>query len=558
MRRETSKTKYFAYVRKSSESKERQALSIPRQKDKILEMFSDLDIEFVEETKSAFLPFNRPHFANMMERIRKGEARGILAWHPDRLSRNEMDAATLTYMIRTGAVRELKFCSYNFDNSPEGIWMLQMALSQSQYSSAKLGKDVKVGLEKKVKMGWFPGVAKPGYLNASDGETGLKITVEDQKRFPQVRKMWHLMLTGNYSPPQILEIANNEWGYRTVKRKRLGGNPLGRSTIYYIFTDPFYYGRFEFPLESGNWYEGKHKPMITEEEFNRVQVLLGRKGKPRQRTREFAFNGGTMRCGECDAAITAEEKNQLICTQCKYKFSYQNRHDCPMCSTDIGRMTSPTILHYTYYRCTKKKNRKCSQKTVRVEQLEEQIDNELKSLQIDEDYLNLVLDHLDEEGASKVQNQTARRKSLQDELDKFQEQILKLSIEYTSPQNKNYALFTPEDFKTTKAALLLKRNELESRIKRQSTEGENCLEVTRQTFRFCAYARFHFANGDAKVKRAIFSALGSNLTLTNRKLNVQAFKPYCIIKESLPAVRAKKNMDRTRNKWLYTPTNRHL
>jgi len=73
---------------------------------------------------------------------------GIIAWHPDRLSRNEIDASTITYLVRTGVIHGLKFGSYNFDNSPEGIMMLQLALSQSQYFSSKLGKDVKRGLEK--------------------------------------------------------------------------------------------------------------------------------------------------------------------------------------------------------------------------------------------------------------------------------------------------------------------------------------------------------------------------------------------------------------------------
>jgi len=85
--------KYFAYVRKSTEGDERQALSIESQMDKVREFFSDLEIvEVMEEKHSAFSPYNRPVFADMIKRIRKGEAHGIIAWHPDRLSRNEIDA----------------------------------------------------------------------------------------------------------------------------------------------------------------------------------------------------------------------------------------------------------------------------------------------------------------------------------------------------------------------------------------------------------------------------------------------------------------------------------
>ncbi|HHE64847.1 MAG TPA: recombinase family protein, partial [Bacteroidetes bacterium] len=93
------KIKYFAYVRKSTEGEERQALSISSQMDKVREIFPDLDIvEVLEERHSAFKPYNRPVFEEMIKCIRKGEAQGIIAWHPDRLSRNEIDASTITYM----------------------------------------------------------------------------------------------------------------------------------------------------------------------------------------------------------------------------------------------------------------------------------------------------------------------------------------------------------------------------------------------------------------------------------------------------------------------------
>ncbi len=60
--------------------------------------------------------------------------------------------------------------------------------------------------------------------------------------------------------------------------------------------------------------------MITPEKYDKVQILLGRKGRPRPKKYNFAFRG-LIRCGECGAMVTAEEKNQIICSKCKYKFS---------------------------------------------------------------------------------------------------------------------------------------------------------------------------------------------------------------------------------------------
>ena len=110
--------------------------------------------------------------------------------------------------------------------------MLQLALSQSQYFSSKLGKDVKRGLEKKIKMGWVTYLPTAGYLNDHDEEAGMNVIIQDQERFSLVRKMWDLMLTGNYTPPKILDIANKEWGYTTKKRRHSGGRPMSYSGIY--------------------------------------------------------------------------------------------------------------------------------------------------------------------------------------------------------------------------------------------------------------------------------------------------------------------------------------
>lgn len=61
--------------------------------------------------------------------------------------------------------------------------MLQLALSQSQYYSAKLSKDVKRGIEQKLRLGQKPGVAPEGYLN----DRVNKLIIPDPMRFPLLR-----------------------------------------------------------------------------------------------------------------------------------------------------------------------------------------------------------------------------------------------------------------------------------------------------------------------------------------------------------------------------------
>src|SRR5665213_3682070 len=156
--------RYVAYLRKSSEDEERQILSIESQRAKSKERFGDLNIvAWLEESKSAFEPDKRPEFEKLLRLLDSGKIDGIVAWHPDRMSRNEVDASAITYRIRQGIIKDLKFASYSFDNSPEGIMMLQMTMSQSQYFSAKLSKDIRRGNEKKRQLGQLTGRAHEGF-----------------------------------------------------------------------------------------------------------------------------------------------------------------------------------------------------------------------------------------------------------------------------------------------------------------------------------------------------------------------------------------------------------
>ncbi len=490
MKQEPSPTiKYFAYTRKSTEGEEKQALSIESQIDKIQEYFPDLMIvELLEERKSAFVPYNRSVFANMMERIKAGEAQGIIAWHPDRLSRNEIDAATITYMIRTGHIIDLKFGSYNFDNSPEGIWMLQMALSQSQYSSAKLSKDVKRGMEKKVKIGWFPGVAPEGYLNDKYAQKGEKKIAIDPVRFPLVRKMFEMLLSGNYTAPKVVEVVNTEWGYQTLKRKKQGGGPLIRSTFYTMITNPFYAGLIRY---KGQLYPGNHQPMISLEEFDHIQRILGRAGKPRPSKHEFAFTG-IIRCGECGCRITAEYKTKFIKRDNAYKT-------------------------YTFYHCTKRKpEARCTQKIITKDALEEQIKELLNQYTILPEFRDWALEVLNDQNDTEVDEQAKV-------FDMQHQTLAQTEKELASLTKMRYReLISDEEFTIERNTLKTKLSNLKEQLKNVEARSEKWFETTEKAFHFTTNALQAFNTDDMQIKREILNSLGEKFIL---KDHVLAFEP---------------------------------
>lgn len=503
MKQDNQKIKYFLYCRKSTDETDRQVLSLSTQEDEATKRFGDLDIiKLPPESVSAFEPYKRPIFANMVERIKKGEAQGIIAWHPDRLSRNPIDAAEIIYLLDTGKLKDLKFCSYYFDNSPEGKMMLQITLSQSKYSSDKLSKDVKRGMDRKASMGHRPGLATLGYRNSKTHLKGEQSILKDDQRFNLTKQMFQAMLTGFYTPRQLLDYASKELHLTMPPTKQYLVRPLRLGYLYRVLSNPFYYGWYEWPKGSGNWQKGQHEAMISEEEYDRIQFLLGRKGSPRPKTHIFAFTG-LMHCGSCGAMITAEEK-----------FKHQKNGN---------------IHHYIYYHCTKKMNPDCTEKSIRLDNLNKQIDSVLAKLTISEKFQNWAIKYLHElrKEEAGAREQTISQK--QNEYERVISQIDNLLLKYTSPENESGALMSEKEYLSVRSSLLKKKSDLETDFQKRGEEIVDWVELSERTFNFARYARVWFKEGDLKTKRAIFACLGSNLILKDQKVAINLIKPFEII-----------------------------
>ena len=487
--------RYIAYVRKSEERKERQELSHQAQIANIKKDFPDLNIvKWIEpESKSAFKP-GRPLFDEMISMIEQDKADGIVAWHPNRLSRNEIDSAKITYMLR-GKLKDLKFCSYTFNNSAEGIMMLQMVMNQSQYESSKQGRDVKRGMEQKATNGERPGQVPQGYIKVPIlDEQGVLMknkdkiitkTQNDSDRYDLVKKMWSMLLSGVYNAPQIRRIANEEWHFTTRKTRKMGGNPLTQSMIYKIFNNPFYAG---WITHNGELHEGGHEAMITLEEFDYAQTLLGKKGKPRQGIYQYAF-AGLIKCGVCGCSVVSK-------TRVKF----------------IKSLNASKV--YTYHYCTRKsEKRPCNQsKYTPLDVIDKQIDEELGKYTILPEFRDMALKILQRNNKAEVKERNQVYQSCQKRRDAIQSQLDKLVDMLTR------GLLDEDEYTEQRNRLKIERSGIDDQLRNTEARTDNWMELTEKAFDFATYARVRFQDGDIMTKRDILMTLGENLTLLDGKL----------------------------------------
>lgn len=522
------------YERRSSEDYEdRQIASIESQERELKEVQKKYNLKVVKyapESKSAH-SIGRPIFNQLLEDIQGGKINAILVWHPNRLARNPVDAGWIIHLMDTGKLLEIKTPSRIYHNTPSDKFVLGLEFGISKKDSDDKSEVVKRGLRNKLSIGWRPGVAPQGYLNDRATESGSRKILIDPERFEFIKKIFQLKYEG-IPVRKILRIANEEWGFKTRPKKRVTSKPLGLSTLYSILSNPFYCGKY---LYSDEWYEGKHEKAVEPEIFDQIQIMLGSKGlKAKPRTHEFAFTG-LVRCGGCRGVVTAESKTQLICSNCKNKFSVtaKNNTKCTRCKLPIEDMINPKILQYVYYHCTKRVHPTCAERSVELTPLETRIKELLASIEISDCFMDWAIRQINDDFDKEKDFREDKIKSLRRSHDDCRQQLdnlLKLKI---SPLNTDGSLLSDDQFKAQKQVLEAQLKGLDTQLLEVDDRMLKKAQEAKDKFDFAAHAKERFeGTKELSVKREILSTLGSNITLTGKKLDLQPHPHLNIIRDT--------------------------
>jgi site-specific DNA recombinase len=295
--------KYCLYARKSSESDERQTMSIGSQIKEMKELAKREDLEIVElrqESHSAKKSGNRPIFVQLLIDIDKGMFNGILTWAPDRLSRNAGDLGSLVDLMDQEKLAEIRTYSQSFKNNPNEKFLLMILCSQAKLENDNRGINVKRGLKAKCEMGIRPGVAPIGYLNVMNNNR-IKKVIPDSERSWVIQEMFKRVAERGHSGRTI-----RKW-FKEIGFETKNGKILALSKVYATLKNPFYYGEFEY---GGEWYKGIHEPLVTKQLWDKVQKQLQVKSRTWHK-KKFPFKTLCI-CGSCKGGVTAEERYKKL------------------------------------------------------------------------------------------------------------------------------------------------------------------------------------------------------------------------------------------------------
>ncbi len=301
----------------------------------------------------------------------------------DRLARNSIDGGRVIYAVDTHKVSSLRFPTFWFEPTPQGLFMLQVAFGQSKYYSDNLSDNIKRGVRQKVRRGEWLNLAPFGYQNnprirnIEPHPTNSKIVI---RAYEEYAKGTHSFVSLAHFLTDLGVVTKN-------------GTPLAKVSIKRLLTHRAYLG---FVKHGDEWFDGNFEPIVSPQLFETVQKVLKEKERPRKRKikHDFPFVG-IFRCGECSGMISAQWTT--------------NRHG----------------TKYRYYRCSKKRGR-CSQPYVREEELVEQLRARLQTISLPERYTKWMLSKVKEwereetsASQSEVQNLSENIKTAEAKMEKL-------------------------------------------------------------------------------------------------------------------------------------------
>lgn len=347
--------KGIIYVRVSSHDQV-QGTSLENQQSACEEYARSKNIEvvkvFIERGESATAS-NRTEFLKALDYCRDNKDTGaFIVWKLDRFARNTTDHFGVNAMlVKYGTT--LHSVTEPISDDPQGKLMETILAGFAQFENEIRKQRCIGGMQGVIRRGLYPGQTKFGYKRVEKDARRITVPdIQDETTAPLLRKGMLLYAQGNTSITE-LELLAKEWGLRSRT-----GIRLGKQRWSDLLTDKYYAGIVTDPW-TGEEYPGLHEPLISMEQYERIQSIRNHFGK---------------------------HKNERI--KKNPEFPLRSFITCTCGEKLTGSKSKGRKEYYSYYHC---KNKKCDHygKAIKKEDLEAKFIAELEKYTPKEEFIRL-------------------------------------------------------------------------------------------------------------------------------------------------------------------------
>jgi site-specific DNA recombinase len=465
---------YFGYIRVSTVKQGEHGVSLQEQREAI-ERYAERNklalVEWFEERETA-AKRGRPIFARMLKLLKRGKARGVIIHKIDRSARNLKDWADLGQLIDDGI--EVHFSQESLDlNTRGGRLSADIQAVVAADFIRNLREETRKGFYGRLKQGLYPLPAPVGYIDQGKGRP----KIPDPTAAPFVRRAFEFYSTGTYN---LFSLC--------AELKRLGlrtrrGGPLSLNALSILLNNPFYTGIIRI-AKTKETFSGVHEPLVSVALFEQVQAVL--RGKTNTRTRSHAFLFRRM----------------LTCRHCSYRL--------------IGEIQKGHV----YYRCH---TRGCATKGIREEQVEDEVQRVLASLQFEPGEIVELNQLVADLRGDWTNEQEAMLRALRLRLAEIKERLDRLTDAYID------RLIDKPVFEERREALIFEQKAIEQRTEELQGGGASVPDKITEHLELTSslYPSYLLAIPDEK--REILKTTTSNLWADGKYVVVELQNPFCEI-----------------------------
>lgn len=359
---------YVAYLRVSSRGQVNtdynpEGVSIPAQREKVEERGRELGsakaAEFIDPGRTARTIDQRPEFQQMIAYLREHpNVRYVIVYMLSRFARNRLDDALMVSTLEKLGVKLISAVEKNIDDTPTGRMLHGMLAVINEYSSHQSAEDIRYKMGQKAKNGGTITLAPVGYLNTIEHieDRRVRTVMIDPVRGPLIRTAFELYATDEYTLADLTEELY-ERGLRMARTARHPERGISISRLALVIRDDYYAGWITY---EGEKYKGRHKPLISEDLFDRVQDIANSRTQAQELRRVHHHElKGSLFCGSCRRRHG--ERRRMILSQATnrhgntYRYFFctgRYEHTCELPYIPLGKVEEAVEAHYATVRFT--------------------------------------------------------------------------------------------------------------------------------------------------------------------------------------------------------------